>query len=148
MCALATGVLLRNPLAALGQDGARAKPNVEHRVPYQVTTEPLFYFTRETFEPYVGGIFTARGSDGRKVLLTLVSVSVYTPASYTRLTSRPPYQQTDSFSLHFRAERALSQLAATHTLTHGALGEFDLFMTETRVRDTWNYEAVINHVNS
>lgn len=147
MCALATGALLRTPLAALAQD-ARSNPSLDFRIPYEATVSPVFYFTRATFEPYLNGIFTAAGVGGKRVQLTLVAVRGYTPSSTTRLTTTP-HRRTDCFSLTFRTTGQLRQLTNTHTLEHAALGRFDLFMTESTGRGARYYEAVINHpVNS
>jgi hypothetical protein len=147
VCALATGALLRTPLAALAQD-ARANPALDFQLPYEAATSPVFYFTRATFEPYLNGIFVAQGASGRKVQLTLVAVRGYAPSAATRLALKPQVR-TDCFSLRFRASGQLRHLTTIHTLEHAALGQFDLFMTESAVRGVRFYEAVINHaVNS
>lgn len=144
MCALTTGALLRNPLASLGQDRAGANPALDFPIPYEATTSPVFYFTRTTFEPYLGGAFFAQGADGKQVRLLLVAIRDYTPGTGTRLTTKP-HRRTDSFSLHFRSAAPLRQTTATHTLAHDALGSFDLFMTQAEEQNAWLYEAVINH---
>jgi hypothetical protein len=138
-------VLLRNPLAALGQDGARANPALDFQLPYEATTNPVFYFTRATFEPYVGGVFSAPGVGGGRVQLRLVGISDYEPSPATRLTTRPR-RRTNCFALQFRAAGQLRQLTTIHGLEHGALGRFDLFMTESQAGGAHFYEAVINHV--
>jgi hypothetical protein len=143
VCALATSALLRSPLTALAQTGA--DPSGDFQIPYEATTSPIFYFTRATFEPYVGGIFTAPGVGGRKVQLTLVSVRGYAPSAATRLTTKPQ-RRTDSFALLFRTTGQLRELTTTHNLEHAALGQFSLFMTESVVKGVRFYEAVFNRV--
>jgi hypothetical protein len=143
VCALATGALLRTPLAAFGQDGAAQ----DFAIPYEATTSPVFHFTRETFEPYLNGIFVAAGARSRMVELQLVAIRDYAPPSGARLTTRAQ-RRTDCFSLLFRSAAPLSQLSSIHKLEHAALGEFDLFLTESVGRDDYFYEAVINHVAS
>src|SRR4029453_6466944 len=62
VCALAASALLRSPVAALAQRGG--DKSRDFQLPYEATTSPIFYFTRATFEPYVGGVFTAAGVGG------------------------------------------------------------------------------------
>jgi hypothetical protein len=143
VCALATGALLRNPLAAFGQAGA----DVYFPIPYEATTSPVFHFTQATFEPYLEGIFAAAGARSRRVELQLVAIRGYEPPSGARLTTRA-HRRTDCFSLVFRSAAPLSQLSGIHTLEHAALGEFDLFLTESVGRGGYFYEAVINHLAS
>jgi hypothetical protein len=141
VCALATGALLRTPLAAFGQAGA----TLDFAIPYEAATSPAFHFTQATFEPYLQGIFAAAGVGGRRVELQLVAINGYAPPTGARLTTRA-HRRTDSFSLLFRSAAPLSQLSSIHTLEHAALGEFDLFMTESVGRGEYFYYAVINHV--
>lgn len=144
MCALATSALLRSPIAALAQTAADKAHDFQ--VPYEVTTSPIFYFTRGTFEPYVGGVFTAAGVGGTKVELTLVAVRGYAPSTTTRLCTKP-HRRTESFSLLFRTTGQLSELTTTHELEHGALGRFSLFMTESKSKEGFRfYEAVFNRI--
>jgi hypothetical protein len=143
VCALATGALLRSPLTAFGQ----AAGGSYFAIPHEATTSPAFYFTRETFEPYLQGIFLAAGGRTRTVELQLVAIRDYAPPSDSRLITRAQ-RRTDCFSLLFRSAAPLSQLSSTHTLEHAALGKFDLFMTESLGRGEYLYEAVINHVTS
>ena len=143
VCALATGALLRTPLAAFGQTGAAG----DFAIPYEATTSPVFHFTRATFDPYLNGIFTAAGGRSRTVELQLVAIRDYASPSDARLITRAQ-RRTDCFSLLFRSAAPLSQLSSMHRLEHAALGQFDLFMTESTGRGGYFYEAVINHVMS
>jgi hypothetical protein len=102
-------------------------------------------FTRSAFEPYVGGVF--RGRAGRRTInLTLRSVEGYEPGAATRI-AQARARTTDSFTLTFSSDRPLGTASATHTLEHGALGRFDLFMTGgPDDRSRFIYQAVINRL--
>lgn len=108
----------------------------------QVLRDPVLGFTRETFEPYVGGYFEAPGARGKDVTLKLLKVEAYEP----KTTSRTAIA-TDAFLLLFSADGELPIFTSIHPLKHPALGEFSLFLTR---RDGPNgdiyYEAVINHL--
>jgi Domain of unknown function (DUF6916) len=145
VCALATGALLRTPLAAFGQAADAA---LDFPIPYEATTSPVFHYTQATFEPYLNGIFVAAGARSRTVELQLVAIRGYAPPSAALLTTRVHHRRTDCFSLLFRSAAPLSELSSIHKLEHAALGEFDLFLTESVGRGGYFYEAVINHVAS
>ena len=144
VCALATGALLRTPLAAFGP---AAGSGLDFAIPYEATTSPVFHYTQATFEPYLNGIFVAAGGRSRWVELQLVAIRGYAPPSGALVTTRV-HRRTECFSLLFRSAAPLSQLSSIHTLEHAALGEFDLFLTESVGRGGYFYEAVINHVAS
>ena len=137
-CALVPGRL------ALGQDLTGTSPSLNSEIPFEATQSAVFYYTRQTFDPYVGGVFTGRGPGGRPVELTLLGVTTYNPSRGTRIMLCRA-RKADTFSLTFRAERPLSELSSVHTLEHAALGKFDLFMTRTITADGVFYEAVISH---
>ena len=85
-----------------------------------------------TFEPHVGEAFTATPSLGGDPLeLTLSSVE------------ESPNARSDhaSFSLIFEAADGEPREQQIFTLTHAALGEFDLFLVPVSPRQ---YEAVVN----
>jgi|SRR5919205_775422 hypothetical protein len=149
-CALtaAFGLAFAAP-PALGQGKAvRKQPpaptsRTAPQVPFSAQQSPLFYFTQETFRPYVGGIFVAR-SGSSSARMTLAAVSACTPGPTTKLTlgAAPP---TECFILTFTSPDRLSDLKSIYDIRHGALGEFPLFLTR---RDGPNrtqlYEAVFN----
>jgi hypothetical protein len=87
-----------------------------------------------------------RGVGATTVDLTLVSVHDCKPdAKSLNVTkkSRP----SECFTLNFRASGPLTELSSIYKLRHGALGDFDLFMTRRGDTDgVIFYEAVINHV--
>lgn len=114
-------------------------------IPFGAQRSPLFYFTRETFQPYVGGIFTV--SAGRKtVRMTLVGVTDYTPKAAARLSPRG-VQPTRSFVLKFRSADKLTNLTTIYNVQHAALGKFPMFLTRREgPAGTSLYEAVFNHL--
>ena len=108
----------------------------------QVLRDPVLRFTRETFEPYVGGYFEAPGARGKMVALKLLKVDSYQP----KTTSRTAVA-TDSFLLLFSADGELPIFSSIHPLKHAALGEFSLFLTRRDGPDgEIYYEAVFNHL--
>ena len=145
VCALATGALLRTPLAAFGQ---AAGSGLDFASPYEPTTSPVINYTQATFEPYLNGIFTAAGARSRWVELQLIAIRGYPPPSGALLITRAQHRRTDCFSLLFRSAAPLSELSSIHKLEHAALGQFDLFLTESSGRGGYFYEAVINHLAS
>jgi uncharacterized protein DUF6916 len=110
-----------------------------------VLKDPVYSFTRETFEPYIGGYFESAGARGRMVGLKLLQIDSFAAKAEVMTTTRSA-SRTDAFALLFRADAALS-LTSIHQIQHGALGEFSLFLTR---RDSQSgeifYEAVFNHL--
>ena len=147
VCALATGALLRNPLAAFGQ-AAGGGAAQDFPIPYEATISPVFNYTKATFEPYLQGIFLAAGGRSRTVELQLVEIRSYVPPSGLLFIPVRAQRRADCFSLLFSSAAPLSQLSSIHTLEHAALGKFDLFLTESIGRGEYLYEAVINHITS
>ena len=58
--ALTTAVALKAAPMAFAQIGAKPDPTRDVPIPYEARQSPLVSFKRETFEPYVGGIFRVR----------------------------------------------------------------------------------------
>jgi hypothetical protein len=55
--------------------------------------------------------------------------------------------QTNSFSLLFISEERLPQFTTIYKIEHGALGQFDLFLTaSTGKQGELYYQAVFNHL--
>ncbi|MDQ3805150.1 MAG: hypothetical protein M3416_15145 [Acidobacteriota bacterium] len=145
LSALAVGCALGPGLRAFGQDSDQSDPDADFPIPYEATQDPVFYYTRETFEPYVGGVF--RGWVGRTpVDLVLLSVTSYAPASTTKIMTVRA-RKVETFSLTFHAARSLSLLTDVHKLEHAALGRFALGMKRSvDERGRIFYEAVISHI--
>jgi hypothetical protein len=109
----------------------------------QVLRDPVYRFTRETFEPYVGGYFEVPGPRGAMITMKLLRVDAYVPpkSNSTRAVA------TDSFSLLFSADAELPLFSTIHPIKHAALGEFSLFLTrQDGPKDEIRYEAVFNHL--
>src|SRR5437764_13593986 len=129
---LSAGLVFRPGAIAFGQDVKR--PDAArglYPIPQQAQRDPVFAYTRATFEPYVGGIFSTRGVGGGTVELTLVAVRDRNPKSTTK-TKRGVVAESrnmDCFSLLFRSPARLSDLTTIYRLEHAALGTFDLFLT-------------------
>jgi uncharacterized protein DUF6916 len=115
-------------------------------VPFEAQQSPLFYFKRETFQPYVGGTF--RVSAGRSTVeMTLKEVLDLTASAKSNRAMKAT-QQTDSFALIFSSGEQLTDLTTIYDVEHAGLGKFSLFLT--RRDDAPNarvhvYEAVFNH---
>jgi hypothetical protein len=143
-CALSAAAVGCAPgLRAFGQNSQR--PALDFQIPFEAQHDRVFYFTRETFEPYVGGIF--RGlRRGRPVELKLLSVTSYTPSAKTRIATKPS-PPTNTFTLTFQSDRVLSSLTDAYDLQHAGLGKFSLLMTEAaNPNGQVFYEAVFNHL--
>ena len=144
MTVLLTTVALDKLPLAFAQQSNKPDPARDFQLPSEASQAPIFYFKRETFQPYVGGVFKLSAA-ANSVEATLIDVRDCTPSlKSTKVTkkSRP----SDSFALVFRAEGKLTDLTTIYDVEHGALGKFALFLTR---RDgpghTHFYEAVFNH---
>jgi hypothetical protein len=137
---LSVGLLLASSRAGFGQD---PKPPITPAdIPLEAQKDPVFRFVEETFKPYVNGIFTAPNARGEKIELRLVELVPFKPAKNVTRRSVP----TKSFTLIFKASAELPPFTSIHTISHPALGEFDLFLTKRKTDDgDIFYEAVINH---
>lgn len=95
------------------------------------------FYTREMFEPYVGDNFRVRV--GKQIVdLKLVAITDEKPAS-------GKIACTDCFSVRFEAVKPLPR-ATLHTLNHSKLGNFDLFMVQSKDRAKFSQTAIVNHL--
>ena len=151
---LTAGIVFRPGVLAFGQNKRGAEAAHGFQIPYEAQQNPVFFYTRATFEPYVGGIFQTRGLGGGTVELTLVAVHDWNmKQSKSKLkvaaATSAGGDRTDCFSLLFRASGRLPELTTIYRLEHAALGEFDLFMTPSQdEHGQLFYEAVINHLTA
>jgi hypothetical protein len=141
---LATAAVLHAAPNTYAQLGEKPDPAQDFKVPFEAQQSPLSFFKRETFEPYVGGVFRVNAG-GRAVEMTLTKVNgCELSASGRKLTKK--MRQSDCFTLVFTAGGELSDLTTIYNVEHGALGKFALFLTR---RDNpaggYFYEAVFNH---
>jgi Domain of unknown function (DUF6916) len=143
LTAIAAGVAFNPQSLLFGQ--TRQADNQGFAIPITAQQEPTYMFTKSTFDPYVGGIFQAPDARGRMVNLTLVSATAYKPATNTKISTAKSIE-TDSFSLMFKAARALPEFTSIHKVSHPSLGKFDLFLALHSQGGTLLYEAVFNHI--
>jgi hypothetical protein len=137
--ALSVGLLLAGSRVGFGQN-----PKTPTAIPIEAQKDPVFRFVEETFKPYVNGIFTAPNAKGEKIELRLVELVPFKPSSKLTKFSVP----SKSFTLIFKASGELPPFTSIHTISHPALGEFDLFLTKRKNDDgDIFYEAVINHLD-
>jgi hypothetical protein len=144
---LVLGLACESAASVFGQ--SRKRPGTGYyRVPFEAQQAPTFFYTRATFEPYIGGVFLSRGVGGGTVNLTLVAVHDWNPKPRSKVrVAEAVTSRTDCFSLVFRASDDLPELTTIYRIEHGALGTFDLFMTRSEdPQGQIFYEAVINHL--
>ena len=129
---------------AFAQIGAKHDPSRDFQLPYEAQQDPLFFFRRETFQPYVGGTF--RVSAGRRgVDMTLDNVRDCTPSARALAVTKKKARETDCFALTFSSRGELSDLTTVYDVKHPALGGFALFLTRRDGPDgVYFYEAVFN----
>jgi len=143
MTVLVTGLALDALPRAFAQQVHKHDPAQDFPVSYEAKQEATFSFKRETFQPYLNGIFKL-SAGANSVEATLVSVRDFTPNPHQKTTkkSRP----SDSFALVFRAEGKLTDLTSIYDVEHAALGTFPLFLTRRDgPQGKHFYEAVFNH---
>lgn len=144
MTVVMAGVALNLSPSAFAQGNSNQDPKKDFPVSFEAQQSPLFYFKRETFQPYVGGVFKV-SAGAKTVEMKLKHVRGCDPtAEALKVTkkSRP----SECFALEFSSDDALTDLTTIYDIEHAALGKFALFMTR---RDgpgkTYEYEAVFNH---
>ncbi|HEX7317146.1 MAG TPA: hypothetical protein VF297_24820 [Pyrinomonadaceae bacterium] len=142
---LTTAAALQLSPIAFAQIGAKPDPARDFPLPQEAHQSPLISFTRETFEPYVGGIFRARaGANSIEMKLEKVR-GLQLSARGKGLTKKS--RQSDSFALDFSSSGTLTDLTTIYDIEHGALGTFALFLTRhDNPQGGYYYEAVFNHV--
>lgn len=141
---LTTAAALHTVPQVFAQIGAKHDPSRDFQIPYEAQQDPLFFFRRETFQPYVGGAF--RVSAGRRGLdMTLEKVRDCTSNTRARAVTNRKARETDCFALVFSSRGELSDLTTVYDVKHPALGEFTLFLTRRDGPDgVYFYEAVFN----
>ena len=103
------------------------------------TRQASQFYTREMFKPYIGDTFRVRV--GKQIVdLKLVSLTDEKPKSNGKKTC------TDCFSMRFHALQQLPATATAHTLNHNKLGNFDLFMVQSKAGAKFLQTAIVNHI--
>lgn len=141
---LSVGLIITSARLTVGQSQTQRAPRTQAEMPIEAQKDPVFSFTEETFKPYVNGIFTAPNARGEKVELRLIELVPYKPPTKKVTTSSAP---TKSFTLIFKTGEELPPFTSIHTISHPALGSFDLFLSKRKNDDgDFFYEAVITHL--
>jgi hypothetical protein len=144
MTVLLTGLALDSLPRAFGQQLHKPDPAHDFPISFDAKQEQTFSFKRETFEPYLNGVFKL-SAGANSVEATLVRVRDCTPSARSAKVTKKS-RPSDSFALVFRAGGKLTDLTTIYDVEHAALGKFPLFLTR---RDGPHgqhfYEAVFNH---
>ena len=145
LTAIVAGVALRPNLLAFGRTRTPGT-SLDFQIPINAEQQPTYMFKCATFEPYVGGIFQAPDASGKMVSLTLLSATSNKPSGNTKISTGKAVD-TDCFSLTFKAARPLPPFSSIQTISHPALGKFDLFLVpHPQAGGVMLYEAVFNHI--
>ena len=141
---LSVGLLIASSRVTFGQ--SQNPPRTQAEMPIEAQKDPVFTFSEQTFKPYVNGIFTAPNARGEKIELRLVELVTYKPPAKKVTNSSAP---TKSFTLIFKTRDELPPFTSIHTISHPALGSFDLFLSKRKNDDgDIFYEAVITHLTN
>jgi hypothetical protein len=142
MSVAAAGLISQSARFAFGQKDRLKDAHGNYQIPAQALGDPLFHFTRTTFEPYLGSEFKVTVGPYKTVTLTLDKVEdSRLPSGRGR-----PRVEGECFVLLFRASGELSELQQTYVVQHEALGKFSLFLVEAGEKGKGaSYTAVINH---
>lgn len=116
-----------------------------YAIPYEAKTDAAFYFSHETFTPYLNSTFRiATRAKGVAFDATLVQVFDYQAQARAR---KVKTHDGECFSLTFRAGERDTVSQGTYKFAHSALGSFSLFVVPgTPSAEGTIYTAVINHL--
>ena len=141
---VAAGVPMASANMVLGQDGARGLPTITGpgQIPMASQQDPVFFFTKDTFAPYVNSTFEVMGADGRRANFTLIAVDEYRPGGKA---ASAELSRIETYSLFFTGGKNVFG-EASYTVNHPALGTFTLFIVPIVSRTTQIYQAVISRL--
>lgn len=152
---LAAAIPLSITGVAFGQDraGRATAPTTDFPLPQESYQDPVIYFRKSTFSPYLNTPFMIRrnaptATQNRRSAAPGMEVTLINVADAGTAEGRRSDAEVgkECFSLIFRASGKEALKQNTYSIEHGALGKFSLFLTpagtDTRGR---YYEAVINH---
>jgi hypothetical protein len=110
--------------------------------------DPLFYFSRATFAPYLNTTFRIRQQASRTTKLRLVEVGDVRSKRRKKPARAVSINGGESFSLMFVGSGRVSLQQNTYTVEHDALGNFSLFLVPVgKPEDGLQYyQAIINRV--
>ncbi len=146
LVALSATIPLKIANTAAGQQRSPkpVSPGTVFQVPYESQTDPVYYFKKSTFSPYLNTIFRIHYQPKKVMSLRLIRVTDAGPVDGRKADAAVG---KECFSIIFRAplySQPLSQ--KTYQIEHGALGTFNLFLAyKGKDRYGLNYEALINH---
>ena len=144
MTVLMAGLALDLIPSILAQGKPPSDPTKDFPVPFEAQQNPVFYFKRDTFQPYVGGTFKV-SAGARSAQMKLEKVRDCTPGPHASKMMKKAPRASECFALEFSSTEKLTDLTTIYDVEHAALGKFALFMTR---RDgpngTYFYEAVYN----
>ena len=142
---LLTGLALDSVPLAFAQSLRRFDPSQDFLPSSEAQREPTYNFRRETFEPYVNGVFTL-SAGAQAVGATLVRIEDCSPTETKSKKVTKKWRLSNGFILVFQAKGKLTDLTTVYDLEHGALGKFPLFLTYREGENGEHfYEAVFNH---
>jgi hypothetical protein len=142
---LTTAAALQVVPMAFARNGAKPDPARDFELPSEAGQRSLSDFKRETFEPYLGGMFrVSAGTHSQDMKLTKVRGHELSARGRKLTTKR--VRQSDSFVLVFSAARPLTNLTTIYDIEHRGVGNFPLFLTRrNNPAGGYFYEAVFNH---
>lgn len=146
MATLFAGVYCGSPKLVFGQQKNNQANTRNFEVPYEAKTDPVFYFTKSTFDPHLKTDFRVQAGT---ITTTLTLVEVLNCAAPK--TKAAHKTSGECFSLLFKADRELSSVQTIYKLEHAALGKFSLFVERVAKQDDADniyYEAIINRIQA
>jgi hypothetical protein len=117
-------------------------------VPYEAKIAPMFYFTHETFAPYLNSAFHLSRGKGISFDATLIEVFDLQAKSQAKARAfKSAVLEGECFELTFRAGPRDTLSQGTFKFSHAALGRFSLFVVPgAPSANGMTYTAVINRI--
>src|SRR5215207_4888868 len=142
---LVTGIALDSVPLAFAQQLQRPDPSQDFKVPPEAEREATFNFKRETFQPYLNGLFTL-SAGAHSVEATLFAIEDCSPTETKSKKVTKKWRFSDGFILVFLTDAKLTDLTSVYDVEHSALGKFHLFLTRLDgPQGKHFYEGVFNH---
>jgi hypothetical protein len=142
--ALLAGLNLNPVRLVFGQQKTSPAGKGSFAIPYEAKTDPAFYFSRDTFAPYLGSTFRISRAKGDAFDATLVEVFDYQAKARA---AKVKTHDGECFALIFRAGERDTVSQGTYKFSHAALGRFSLFVVPGKSSaEGTTYGAVINHL--
>ena len=148
MVALAAAMPLKLANITTGQQERPSSANLPNgfQVPYESQINQVIYFKKSTFSPYLKTKFGIRLPNNKVLQAGLVRVYDIGPVKGRAADAAVG---KECFSIIFRAPSYSKRIPQdTYTITHGALGTFELFLVPMD-KDALGlyYQGIINHRN-